>query len=84
MESSRSDPAVIVNAVWLPTSPPRPAPPLLTADEAILLLRIEGKRPRMTLRRYEDMGLIHTTQVGKHSRYRLDELLRFMERKQNT
>lgn len=82
MAGDGEDRPYFVNAVWLPTSPPRPAPPLLTAEEAILMLRIEGRRPLATLRRYETMGLIRATQIGKHSRYRLQEVLSFIDQKQ--
>ena len=60
----------------------KPVPELLTEEEAIHLLRLDvdgPKHPKMTLQHYRQEGLLRPTKVGKKLRYRLSELLRFLE-----
>lgn len=58
-------------------------PELLTEDEAVRYLRLDGIRveaPADSLRYYRKKGLLRATQVGKSVRYRRIELERFLER----
>ena len=60
-----------------------PCPELLTEDEAIRFLRLDGidtEDPAGTLRYYRKKGLLRATQVGKCIRYRRVELERLLER----
>jgi hypothetical protein len=63
--------------VYFPGSNPTPCPPVLTADEAALLLRISSANPTRTIEYYRSSGMIKGIRVGKNVRYRLDEVLRF-------
>jgi len=57
-----------------------PCPELLTEDEAIRYLRLEGdKNPLRTLKYYREKGLLRATTVGRHLLYRCIELDRFLE-----
>ena len=58
-----------------------PAPALLTADEAISLLRLDNADPLRTLKFYRDEGLLSGIKVGRKLRYPLDELMRFIRSK---
>lgn len=60
-----------------------PCPELLTEDEAIRFLRLDGidvKDAGNTLRHYRKKGLLRATQVGKCIRYRRIELEKLLER----
>ncbi len=60
-----------------------PCPELLTEEEAIRYLRLDGigiENPTNTLRYYRKKGLLRATQVGKCIRYRRIELEIFLER----
>lgn len=60
-----------------------PCPELLTENEAIRFLRLDGidvEDPANTLRYYRKKGLLQATQVGKCIRYRRIELERLLER----
>jgi len=60
-----------------------PCPELLTEEEAIRYLRLDGisvDNPTNTLRYYRKKGLLRATQVGKCIRYRRIELERFLDR----
>jgi hypothetical protein len=64
--------------VWLPTTPPRPAPPILTAEEAIILLRIDEthvKNPEKTLDYYRNAQALPGRLIGRQVVYLTDELL---------
>ena len=66
--------------VYLPCG--RPAPALLTEIETIKFLRLDvdgPEHPELTLQYYRQQGLLRPTKVGKKLRYRLSELLRFLE-----
>jgi hypothetical protein len=68
---------------WLPTDPPRPAPHLMTAQEAALYLRLaeEGRDIGDALTSLEYLvtsGRIRPCRVGRHNRYLREELDRFM------
>ncbi len=61
-----------------------PVPDLLTEQEAIRFLRLDGddgpKNPRLTLQHYRDEDILRATRVGKKLRYTRTELLRFLEK----
>jgi len=60
-----------------------PCPELLTEEEAIRFLRLDGintENPANTLRYYRKKGLLQATQVGKCIRYRRIELEKLLER----
>jgi hypothetical protein len=60
-----------------------PCPELLTEEEAIRFLRLDGigvEDPTNTLRYYRKKGLLRATQVGKCIRYRRVELERLLDR----
>lgn len=59
----------------------RPAPGVLTADEVVSLLRLEGPHPERTLKFYRDEGALVGVRLGKKVRYPLDEVLRFLSEK---
>lgn len=66
----------------LPGDPPLPCPELLTEEEAIRYLRLDGidvEEPAGTLRYYRKQGMLRATQVGKCIRYRRVELDRFLD-----
>ena len=60
-----------------------PCPELLTKEEAIRFLRLDGidiENPGNTLTYYRKKGLLRGTQVGKRIRYRRIELERLLDR----
>ena len=60
-----------------------PCPELLTEEEAIRFLRLDGinaENPANTLRYYRKKGFLRATQVGKCIRYRRIELEKLLER----
>ena len=66
----------------LPGDPWQPCPELLTEEEAIRYLRLDGiktKDSANTLRYYRRKGLLRATQVGKSIRFRRIELERLLE-----
>lgn len=68
---------------WLPTDPPRPAPALMTAEEAALYLRLtEGGRDigdaLESLEYLVGTSRIRPCRVGRFNRFTRDELDRFM------
>jgi hypothetical protein len=69
-------------ASFLPGTEPRPCPEVLTAEEAVLYLRlnmVDVKDPEGTLAYYRRRGLLKGTQIGKAVRYRRVELERFLD-----
>lgn len=69
---------------WLPTDPPRPAPALMTADEAAIYLRLtEGGRDvgdaLVSLEYLVGEGRIRPCRVGRFNRFTRAELDRFMQ-----
>lgn len=68
---------------WLPTDPPRPAPALMTAEEAAVYLRLNvgGRDIHDAVASLEYLvshGRIRPCRVGKFNRYTRAELDRFM------
>jgi len=59
----------------------RPAPAVLTADEVIELLRLDGEHPERTLKFYRDEGQLQGIRIGRHVRYPLAEVMRFLDEK---
>jgi len=60
-----------------------PCPELLTEDEAIRFLRLDGisiHDPASTLRYYRKKGLLRVTQVGKWLCYRRVELEKLLDK----
>lgn len=71
----------MVVAAWLPTKPPRPCPEVLTADEAILYLRLDtshGKDKKKALLRYRELGLLRGVRIGGRVHYRIEDLRDFV------
>lgn len=58
----------------------RPAPAVMTSEEVIEFLRLDGKGER-TLKFYRDEGKIVGVRIGRKVRYPLDEVLRFLAEK---
>lgn len=67
--------------VLLPTKPPRRAPPVLTPEEACLMLRLPGteKQQLRTLKYYRLNGHIKGLRCGRVFNYALEEVLRFIK-----
>ena len=65
------------HVVYFPGENPTPCPPILTAEEAAKLLRIDSKNPQRTIEYYRSLGKIKGVRIGKQIHYRLDEVLRF-------
>lgn len=64
-----------------------PAPGMLTTDELIRFLRIsetQTRFPESTIRYYREKGLLRGVQVGRAVRYPLTEVLRFLDRLQES
>jgi hypothetical protein len=59
----------------------RPAPVVLTSDEVIELLRLEGKSPERTLKFYRDERQLTGIRIGRKVRYRLADIEKFLEQK---
>lgn len=68
------------NVVWLPTIPPRPAPPLLTTKEVILLLRLE-KGAERTIKHYVANGMLKAARFGRNNRFKLPDVMKFINEK---
>ena len=67
------------SVVFLPSG--RPAPVILTSDETIELLRLDGNSPERTLKYYRDEGLLVGIRIGRKVRYPLAEVMRFLSQK---
>lgn len=68
---------------WLPTDPPRIAPSLMTAQEAVVYLRLdEGGRDMADAIKSLDYlvqsGRLRPCRVGRHNRFARAELQRFV------
>lgn len=59
----------------------KPAPAVLTAEEAAELLRLEGKNPERTLKYWRDEGELAGFRLGRKVRYRLSDVLEFLAKK---
>lgn len=61
-----------------------PVPPVMTEEDVIRLLRLDEtgtKHPGRTLESYRKKGLLRAVQVGRLLRYRLVDVLAFVELK---
>ena len=61
----------------------KPVPALMTEDEVLRFTRLDEtnvKDPGRTLARYREMGLLKACKVGRNLRYRLWDVLDFLER----
>ena len=61
----------------------RPAPTVMTPGEAIAFLRLDQtgiKDPLLSLRYYREKGLLKGVKIGLKLRYRLADLLDFLDR----
>ena len=73
--------------VWMPCAPgqqPRPAPPLLTTEEVIEILRLNEsgcRNPRRTLEYYRQQGLITGIKTGRKVMYPLKSVFQFIQTK---
>lgn len=82
------EPRILPELVMAPVLPDgnggfTPCPELLTEEEAIRFLRLDGisiEDPANTLRYYRKKGLLRATQVGKCIRYRRIELEKLLDR----
>lgn len=59
----------------------KPAPAVLTAEEAVEFLRLDGKNPLRTLKYWRDEGELVGFRLGKRVRYRLEDVLSFVAKK---
>lgn len=59
----------------------KPVPFVLTAEELIELLRLEGNSPERTLKFWRDEGDLQGVRLGRKVRYRLVDIERFLARK---
>jgi len=70
------------NVIQIPYLPDgRPAPVVLTAEEAAELLRLDNGDPMRTLKFYRDEGELKGFRLGRKVRYRLVDVLEFLARK---
>ena len=77
--SSAILPAVVKGGVVV--SPEQPAPYVMTSAEALRFLRLDDLNDGEDwLYRHRRAGLLRGTQVGRHIRYLLPELVAFLER----
>jgi hypothetical protein len=61
------------------TGAPEAVPYVLTEEDVIRLLRLEGKDPARTLQRYRQAGWLKPTQLGTRLRYTLPDVLACLE-----
>jgi hypothetical protein len=59
----------------------KPCPVVMTADEVIELLRLDGNSPERTLKFFRDEGQLRGFRLGRRVRYRLCDVLTFLEQK---
>lgn len=70
----------ITGVVWMPTSPPRPAPDVMTIDDVVIFLRL-GKGGRRTVQHYVNEGELHAARIGKPLKFRLCDVQAFVEKR---
>jgi len=68
-----------VPVAYLPNG--QPAPVVLTAEETIELLRLDGNNPGRTLKYWRDEGQLQGVRLGRKVRYRLVDVQEFLARK---
>ena len=73
-ESKNKD---ILAVAFLPDG--RPCPAVMTADEVGQFLRLDGEHPGRCLKYWRDTGLLRGVRLGKTLRYRLVDVLDFLD-----
>jgi excisionase family DNA binding protein len=68
-----------ISIIFLPSG--KPAPAVLTAEEAAEFLRLDGKNPDRTLKYWRDEGELAGFRLGRRIRYRLEDVLSFLAKK---
>lgn len=72
-----------LTTIFLPSTSDRPAEPapfLLTEEETVRLLRLDAiADPYSALKRYRDKGWLKATQMGRHVRFQLPDVLKCLE-----
>lgn len=76
---NREDDKQYARIAFLPSG--HPAPAVLTASEAIELLRLDGEHPERTLKYWRDEGDLQGVRLGRKVRYRLVDIEHFLARK---
>ena len=74
------DSHVVIPTLYFPSG--KPVPLVITEEELISLLRLDvdgPKNPKSTLEYYRDKGLLKGIRVGKHMRYYLPDIIKFLE-----
>jgi len=80
MRNSNYETAIMTTA-YMPDG--SPAPYVLTADEAVVFLRLDTNgtnHPETTLDYYQKEGLLFPITIGKARKYPLPELIEFIKR----
>ncbi len=81
-QARKRSPPCTIPPEWLPTDPPRPAPALMTAQEAAIYLRLAEDRDigdaLVSLEYLVAEGRIRPCRVGRYNRFTRAELDRFM------
>jgi hypothetical protein len=74
--------STFTGVVYFPATkdrPAEPAPYVLTEEDMVRLLRLEtAADPYQTLYRYRNKGQLRATQVGKHVRFLLPDVVKFL------
>ena len=69
----------LIQIPYLPSG--KPAPAVLTAEEAVELLRLDNGDPMRTLKYFRDEGQLCGFRLGRKVRYRLEDVQRFLAQK---
>jgi len=72
----------VSESVYMPDG--RPAPLVLTEEEAAAILRVDGPNPGETLRNYRESGRLKGLQIGRRIRYSLKSIVRFIDLQEET
>lgn len=59
----------------------KPCPVVMTAEEVVELLRLDNGDPLRTLKYFRDEGLLVGFRLGRRIRYRLVDVLKFLNKK---
>jgi hypothetical protein len=76
-------PDVHVPTIFFPRrgdTPAEPVPYVLTDEDLIRLLQLDPEKGKQTLDYYRREGLLRATQVSRFNRYKLPEVLQFLDR----
>ena len=69
----------LIQIPYLPSG--KPCPFVLTGDEVIELLQLDGNNPERTLKFYRDEGQLKGFRLGRRVRYRLEDVIKFLQQK---